>query len=195
MRRALLTAVLVAVAVPAVAQFSSSYTFLKAVRDRDFDKVTEFVSDPGASINTKETNSGEGALHIATRARDITMLAFLLGRGARPDIQNRDGDSPLILAAQVGWIDGAERLIARRANVNLANNRGETPLILAVQQRHLPMVRLLLGQGADPNITDIAGGFSALEYARRDGRSQQILRLLEAPRTQPARPSAMGPSR
>ena len=79
MRRALLTAVLVAVAVPAVAQFSSSYTFLKAVRDRDFEKVAEFVSDPGAPINTKETSSGEGALALNEGAGDVRQLAVIVG--------------------------------------------------------------------------------------------------------------------
>lgn len=179
----LLAAALVAlVTVPAFAQFgfSESYAFLKAVRERDGAKVTAAVSNPSSTvINTRDSGSGEGALHILVRGRDFTWLAYLLGRGARPDIQNNEGATPLLLAAQIGWREGAEQLLARRANPNLANSRGETPLILAVQRRDPAMVRLLLGQGADPNQTDILQGYSALDYARQDRRASQILRLLE----------------
>ena len=169
------------VAVPAAAQnFSDSFTFLKAVRDRDGSTVQNMVSTPNpAVINARENSSGEGALHILTRGRDLNWLTFLLSRGARPDLQSRDGTTPLILAAQLGWFEGAEQLLARRANPNLGNNRGETPLIFAVQRRDLTMVRLLRSQGADPNQTDSVSGYSALDYARQDRRAAAILQELE----------------
>jgi ankyrin repeat protein len=182
--RALAAAVLM-VAVPATAQqnFSDSYTFLKAVKERKGDKVTDLVSQPGTIvINSRDRSTGEGALHIVTRDRDITWLSFLLGKGARPDAQTTQGVTPLSLAAQLGWIEGAELLLGRGASVDLGNGRGETPLILAVQQRDLPMVRLLLSKGANPKKTDNAAGYSALDYASRDGaRSASILKLLQAP--------------
>jgi ankyrin repeat protein len=188
----LLAAALVAiVAVPAFAQigFSDSYAFLKAVRERDGTKVMAAVSDPGSTvINARESDSGDGALHILVRGRDLNWLNFLLARGARPDLQNDEGTTPLQLAAQIGWVAGAEQLLARRASPDLANDRGETPLILAVQGRHLAMVRLLLQQGADPNKSDNLQGYSAIDYARQDRRSAQILRELEAPR--PSRSAA-----
>jgi ankyrin repeat protein len=183
-------------AVPAAAQmtFSDSYTFLKAVKDRDGTKVTELVSAPGSVvINTRDRTNGEGALHYMVRSRDITWLAFLLGKGARPDLQSNRGDTPLTLAAQIGWLEGAEQLLLRRASVDLANGRGETPLILATQRRDLPMVRLLLARRADPKRTDNVAGMSALDYARQDPRAAAVLRLLEA-KVAPARP-AQGPTR
>ena len=184
--KAFLAAALIAVAaVPAMAQnFSDGYTFLKAVRERDGNKVNEFVNGTTGSsiVNHRDPDSGEGGLHIVVRGRDLTWLTFLLRRGARPDLQNDEGVTPLILAAQIGWLPGAEQLLARGANPNLANNSGETPLIYAVQARHLPMVRLLLSKRADPNISDSMQGYSAIDYARRDPRAAQILRELEAPR-------------
>ena len=192
--RALAAAALALFAVPAFAQmgYSDSFNFLKAVRERDGQVVQTMASNPSSTaINAREPSTGEGALHILVRGRDLNWLVFLLARGARPDLQSNDGTTPLILASQIGWVEGAEQLLARGASVNLSNSRGETPLILAVQRRDLQMVRMLLGQGANPNQTDNIAGYSALDYARQDRRSAAILRLIEQT---PAR-TAQGPTR
>jgi len=176
-------------AAPVAAQkFSDSYTFLKSVRDRDGAEVERLLATPSSTvINTRDTSSGEGGLHIVTRGRDRNWLAFLLSKGARPDIQARDGTTPLIIAAQLGWLEGADLLLRMRAPVDQTNGRGETPLILAVQNRDQAMVRLLLGKGANPKRTDNATGLSALDYARRDARAAAILKMLQAPAATPAR--------
>lgn len=190
-----LTAVPTVAAAQSGMNFSDSYTFLKAVRDRDGTKVNELVGGTTGTIvvNSRDRASGEGALHYMVRARDITWLAFLLGKGARPDIQSNRGETPLTLAAQIGWLEGAEQLLARRASVDLANGRGETPLILATQRRDLAMVRLLLARRADPKRTDNVAGMSALEYARQDPRASAVLKLIEA-KLAPAKPAA-GPTK
>lgn len=181
-------------AAPAAAQnFSDSYNFMKAVRDRDGSKVTSLIAEPGSIvINTRDRSSGETALHLVVRDRDYNWTAFLLQKGARPDVLDKSGNSPLILAAQLGWIEGAQLLVTGKAAVDFANSKGETPLILAVHRRDLAMVRLLLGLGADPNRADRTAGLSAVDYARRDPRGGQVLKLLEAPRA-PAR-AAVGPT-
>ena len=172
------------IAVPVAAQsFSDGYTFLKAVRERDGATAERILSNPSSTaVNYRDQGSGETALHILVRGRDRSWLAFMLGRGARPDSQANDGTTPLILAAQLGWYDGAEQLLLRRANPNLGNSRGETPLIFAVQRRDLQMVRLLLSRRANPSQTDNVSGNSPIDYARQDNRAAAILRLLEAPR-------------
>ena len=183
--RLLAAALAAVIAVPALAQigFSDGYAFLKAVRERDGTKVMEAVNNPGSTvINHRDSETGDGALHILVRDRNLAWLRFLLARGARPDIQNDGGTTPLQLAAQIGWVAGAEALLDRRADPNLSTSRGETPLIFAVQGRHLAMVRLLVSRRADPDLSDSQQGYSALDYARRDPRAAQILRELEAPR-------------
>jgi uncharacterized protein len=180
------------VAVPLAAQsFSEGFIFLKAVRERDGATAERILANPSTTaINHRDSSTGEGALHILVRGRDGSWLAYMLGRGARPDSQSRDGTTALILAAQLGWIDGAQALLARGANPNLANNRGETPLIFSVQRRDLPMVRLLLARRADPSQTDNVSGNSAIDYARLDNRAQAILRELEQAAARRARPPA-----
>lgn len=173
---------------------SDGFAFLEAVKKRDGNKATVLLNQPSTTIvNARDRSSGEAGLHVVTRGRDLTWLGFLIGKGARVDIQNRDGNTPLGLAAQIGWVEGAQILLSRGASVDLSNSRGETPLIFAVQRRDMATTRLLLAAGANPRKTDSAAGYSAIDYAKRDLRAAPLLRMLEAPRTS-ARPVA-GPTR
>lgn len=182
MKKILVTLLAPALLWPTVAsaQFSDGYNFLKAVRDRDGAKATEALNKPGSVIvDTKDVSTGESALHIVTKRRDTTWLSFLLAKGAKPDIKDAEGNTPLIIATQMGYAEGADLLLKRRATVDATNSRGETPLIVATQQRDVAMVRLLLAAGANPRKTDRAAGMSALDYATRDSRAAVILKLLQ----------------
>lgn len=196
--RALLAALFVIVSGPLVAQsggigFSPAFRFLKAVRDRDGAVVTEMTATPGATVvNSRDPSNGDGALHILVRRRDLSWLGFMLQRGASPDLRNGEGATALLLTAQIGWREGAERLLLGRANPNVQNNQGETALIYAVRRFDQPMVRLLMSRGANPNQTDSLSGNSALDYARQDRRGQPLIPLLEARPPQADRP-VMGP--
>ena len=63
---------------------------------------------------------------------------------------------------------------------------GETALILAVQQHQIAIARALLAAGANPDKTDNAAGYSARDYARRDNRARDILKMIEATKPKPA---------
>lgn len=164
----------------ALAQFSDSYNFLKAVRDRDGNKATELISKPGSVIiDTRDQSTGESALHIVTRARDYTWMRFLLARGAKPDSRDSAGNTPLMITAQISFIEGAQLLLGRGVAIDTANSAGETPLIRAVQNRDGPMVQLLMQNGANPNKVDTSAGLSARDYASRDRRSAAILKIID----------------
>ena len=185
-----------ALLVPALAhaQFSDSYNFLKAVRDRDGAKVTEFVDAPGVTIiNTRDNSTGETALHIVIARRDAVWINFLLAKGAKPNLTDNKGVTPLMQAAQLRFLDGARLLLAGGATVDKANDRGETPLIRAVQLRDLPMVRLLVANGANPDKVDSLAGMSARDYAKRDSRGPAILTALDASKPAQAASEVEGP--
>lgn len=184
-----------AVAVPIGAQsFSEGYKFLEAVRKRDGSAVAAALSSSsGRIVNTKDGSTGDTALHVVARERDLQWLRYMLAKGARPDLANKNGETALIFATQLGWVEGATALLAAGAKADTANSRGETPLILAVLKRNVPMIRLLLANGADPKRTDRIAGYSAMDYAKRDDRGGVIVRLLETT-AEPAKPVA-GPPR
>jgi len=179
-RRAFLSVALLAASTPAFAQFSDSYNFLKAVRDRDGAKATDLLGKGSPTlIDTPDGTTGERGIHIVVKERDMSWLAFLIQKGARIDLKDGQGNTPLMLAARLGNLDAARLLIARGAQINAANSLGETPLIMSVQRRDVAMTRLLLTQGADAAKRDIASGMSARDYAVRDGRSEAIIKLMD----------------
>ena len=170
-------------AVPVAAQFSDSYNFLKAVRDRKGEEAEKFITVPGSGaviINTTADDSGETALHIVTARRDYDWLGYLLGKGAKPDISDKKGTTPLMLATQLSWADGAQLLLTMKAQVDATNRSGETALIRAVQLRKPEMVRLLMKAGANPDKQDSVAGYSARDYALQDGRASAILAIIES---------------
>ncbi len=193
LRSALLSLSLLALAAPAGAQFSDSYSFLKAVRDRDGAKATDLLGKGSPTlIDTQDLKTGERAIHVVVKERDMSWLAFLMQKGARIDLKDSEGNTPLLAAARIGNLDAARLLLARGAQINASNGTGETSLIMAVQRRDVPMTRLLLTEGADPARTDTATGMSARDYAVRDGRSDALLRLMDEIKPAPKR-SVSGP--
>jgi len=178
-----------ALAVPSIAsaQFSDSYNFLKAVKDRDGIEATKYVSKPGSVIiDTHDVSNGETALHIVTRDRDTTWLHFLLSKGAKPDTRDKSGETPLLIAVRLNYEEGAELLLAFHASVDLTNNAGETALIRAVENGNIVLAKLLLAEGADPDKPDHIAGLSARDYAKRDSRNPSMIKLLaESPAAKP----------
>ena len=133
--------------------------FVTAVRERDGAKALELLRSTSATILNARDEKGETALIVAITRRDDDWTMFLLAQGADPNLAARNGDTPLIAAARVGYAGAAAELIDRKAKVDAANRMGETALIVAVQQRQPTLVKLLLAAGADPDRTDSAAGF------------------------------------
>lgn len=186
---------LLLVSAPAHAQqFSDSYSFIEAIKKQDGTKVMQILTDTnGSIINAKDRATQEGALHIVVRQGDGTWLRYLIQKGANPNIQDGRGNTPLMIAVESGYTDGAQILLRYGANVNLGNASGETPLIRAVQMRKLDMVRILLEGGADPDKPDNLAGQSARDYARLDRRMPSSIAKLIADAPKVNRATVSGP--
>ena len=181
-RVAILCLALAGVTMPAMAQTGGfdGIQFVDAVRKKDGAKVMDFVRKNGPGIVNAKDVDGDTALVAAITDRNEDFTAYLLNQGADPNLGGKGGDTPLIAAARVGFEDAVEWLLGQGAKVDGPNRMGETPLIIAVQQRQLGMVRVLLAAGANPDKADSAAGLSARDYARRDGRSRDIISVIEA---------------
>jgi ankyrin repeat protein len=173
---------LLAVSVPATAQFSTGYKFLEAIRKKDGNTAQEMMEVPGSGatiVNTRDISTGETALHIVTGRRDLPWMGVLILRGANVNARNGRGVTPLQLAVSVGFTEGAELLIEKGARTEEPDAAGETPLITAVHRRDTGIMRILLKAGANPDRADNSGR-SARDYATLEGRSSPLLAEIEA---------------
>lgn len=179
---------LMVVSAPAQAQFSTGYKFLEAVKKKDAEKVNTMLEAPGTTvINTRDVTSGETALHVVTTRRDTTWMSFLLGKGANPNLKDVRGRTPLVIASDMGFVEGVQLLVSKNARVDEPNDAGETPLIAAVHRRQTEMMRILLKAGANPDRADNSGR-SARDYAKLDGDGSQLVAIIE----ENAKPRAAG---
>jgi ankyrin repeat protein len=166
-------------AAPGAAQIhSDGYKFLKAVEDRKQAEVNELLQKNATVIDSRDISSGRTALHIAAENREYAWLSYLLGKGANPNIADKQGVTPLMLASQIGFVDAVNALAQSGAKVDTPNNTGETPLISAVHRRDNAMLRVLLLSGADPDRADNSGR-TARDYAALAGPGSQLLAEIE----------------
>ena len=187
---------LVGAAIPgamAQGQSSESEAFLIAIRDQDGAKADAIIAKLGNHVVNYRGPNGSTPLTIAAGQRNATYVRYLLGKGAQPDLADSRGDSPLIVASRVGFAEGVELMLGAGARVDAVNRPGETALIVAVQGRHAKIVRRLLEAGANADKADFSAGYSARDYARRDNRNPELLRLIES--IKPTRKSVSGPIR
>lgn len=84
----------------------------------------------------------------------------------------KNGDTPLMFAAQKGKIESAELLLNAGANVNAASSTGSTSIMHAAIGGKPEMVKLLLNCKADPNAKNQKGK-TALDYAVEEGIEEQ----------------------
>jgi ankyrin repeat protein len=158
---------------------SDGEAFLKAIKEDNANEAIELASQPGTAVVNYRGYDGDTPLNLVIRNRALDWVGFLLTRGADPNIADGKGDTPLTIAAGIGFEEAAAQLIRRGAKVDGANRRGETALAVAVQQRQPRLVELLLKAGANPDKGDHVTGYTPRDYARRDTRNPQLLKLIE----------------
>ncbi|MCB8933644.1 MAG: ankyrin repeat domain-containing protein [Fimbriimonadaceae bacterium] len=133
-------------------------------------EVLRRLVDAGADVREPDSDGLSVLVHAAL-SLDIKKLEFLLGRGAKADV---DGDVPPLAAATwAGNIEGAKRLLAAGADPSF-------PLTDAVVDLNEPIVRLLLSHKANPNSVDESGRtplhYAAMMFAGHDRYGAQLLR-------------------
>ncbi|SFG11076.1 Ankyrin repeat [Novosphingobium sp. CF614] len=166
------------VSAPARADFSDGYKFLESVKKKEGEKVEQAIMDSAQIINSRDVSTGETALHIVTQRRDLTWLNYLVGHGANVNQSDDHGRTPLQLAVNLGWREGAEFLVEHGARTSASNDAGETPLISAVHRHDMQLMKVLLQAGADPDRADNSGR-SARDYAKLEGDGNSLVSVIE----------------
>lgn len=114
---------------------------------QQFREIIPLLKIP-TSINSSIDLSNK-PLHQAVLNGDIVMLQQLLELAhIKVNESDDQGNTPLMLAAELGRIDMVRGLIASGAEVNGKNQAGWGALMLAGQKAHLDVMQLLLNHGA-----------------------------------------------
>jgi len=123
-------------------------------------------TSPIIDLEQKDEN-GNTALALAAKHGNLDMVVLLLKKGANPNVQNRFGESPVMMAVMGHNIEVLKPLSIYGADFNLKNNAGELPLHHSLEKgASLNMLEALLACNADPNLKDDSGD-SALMIAVR----------------------------
>ncbi len=162
-----------------------SEVFLQAIEEQRSNDVLALVAKKGRGIINSRGYSGATPLNTAMRKRASQYVNYLLQNGADPNLAEKSGDTALMIAARSGYGEGLNAMIATGAKIDTTNRQGETALIIAVQNRQAQAVKRLLEAGASSSRTDNASGLSARDYAARDRRSNEILRLIDSVKAKP----------
>ena len=86
-----------------------------AVRQENLERV-ELLLRYKANANQQETETGLTALHLCTESDRVEICRALLGRGARTDIADYNGETPLDLARRLRKIAILKMMIQSRKN-------------------------------------------------------------------------------
>ena len=91
--------------------------------------------------------------------RIIARVKELLAYGAKPDIKDLNGMSPLLRCARDGLGVTMKLLLAAGADINQKDNDGDTALTYAALYNKNDIIKELLNNGANPNIMGNDGHF------------------------------------
>ena len=123
---------------------------LAAVKGME-DAVKYLIARDGVLVNIRDPE-GYTALALAAYKGEAKILeALLMNKGVREDInaRNRTGASPLILAAQSGYLEAVDLLLQYGGDIRLCDDDDETAMSWAVTAGSAPVVRSILNHCPD----------------------------------------------
>lgn len=144
-------ALLAAKADPNIANNDKEPPLMTVAASDKADLIVPLLVGAGAQIEVRDKWQRTPLIVFAHAGRTGS-VAYLLKRGARADVTDSDGQTPLFNAALNGHAPTLKLLLAdrrARAVIDKANKFGASPLLVASAKGHLPVVVALLGAGAN----------------------------------------------
>ncbi|RYP74590.1 hypothetical protein DL771_002856 [Monosporascus sp. 5C6A] len=121
-------------------------------------------------------------LHYCSRHGLLNAIKLLPDQGVAVDSQDKEGHTPLSLAALHGHREVVVLLLEMGAQADCKSKRGHTPLMYAVRSGYEEIVNILLAKDIDVDRhVDVADtkGRTALSYAAENGHVKIVRLLLE----------------
>jgi ankyrin repeat protein len=132
-----------------------------------------------ADVNAPQVD-GTTALHWAVRADDGEMADLLIRAGARASVANREGMTPMQLAAANGSPAMIVRLVKAGADPNAPlTEYGDTALMMAARTGKTDAIDVLLEGGVKINAAETWGGTTALMWAAAERHPAAVKALID----------------
>ncbi len=135
------------------------------------------ASQPSVSEKTQELLTV--LARKAMQQEEIERIGQLITDGADVKAHDKDGVTPVLVAAAGGHAAAVELLIKAEADVNVKNKDGLTPLMGAAGNGRAVVVKQLIGARADINAQD-ATGQTAVQWAEYGGHGDVVVLLKNA---------------
>ncbi len=160
----------------AVSLTTQAQEIFDAVKNNDLSKVKTLVEKDVSIINLKD-KSGNTLLHEAAYGGSLTIVEFLIFKGADINSGNTVLDTPLHLAISNGRDDVAILLIEKGADLNKQNNRGTTPLHETAYSNNKMIAELLISKGVDLEIKN-KSNYTPLAALTRSNSNFEVAEVL-----------------
>lgn len=116
-------------------------------RDIDYGVVERFV-ESGADINATSEATGESVMHEVAANWDTQVAVFLLKKGVDIDLKDKDGRTPLHVAASTNHSEMIEWLVEQGAELEARTNvEKQTPLHHAARYDSILSIQALTQKG------------------------------------------------
>jgi len=149
--------------------------FAKAAKFNDMKEVKSLLSK-GISPNTIDIN-GNPMLVLAIKDRSYGVIDVLLSaKGTDVDLSNKNGETPLMMAAINGDLPLVQTLVLK--NRAQLDHISWTPLHYACAKGHLDVAQFLLANGAIVDSLSL-GGTTPLMMAVQSGNEYLVKLLLD----------------
>ncbi|PTQ94000.1 ankyrin repeat protein [Mucilaginibacter yixingensis] len=142
--------------------------------------IKYLLDQPGADIN-KPTHDGRTYLHLAAARGNTELMEYLLGKGAKVNVQDSHGTTPLTSAAGSGQANTKvyDILLAHGDDLKKnVNGDGANALLLAIaNDKDFALTNYFVSKGLDVKSAD-AKGNNAFAYAAKSGNIDQMKAVL-----------------
>lgn len=104
---------------------------------------------------------------------DIAAVQTIISGGADINASNKDGETPLMIAALEGRIAVVKFLVEKGAHIDSIDGLGATPLLYAAEGGSLDVITFLVEKGADPTAAT-KNGDTALTISRAKNNRKAV---------------------